>query len=1499
MLQFQNYHRHSYYTNVRVSDSAASNEDYAKRAAEIGHGIISTCEHGTAGRYIEGYELAEKYNLKFLMGAEAYWVKDRFEKDRTNCHIYIGARNENGRQAINDVLSEACLTGFYGQPRIDIPLLLSLPARDMWVTSACLAFWKYDDVDDIVAKLKDHFGKNFYLEVQYHNTDRQREINRRILALSKLLNIPLIMGCDSHYIYEEGAIERADFIASKGMEYADEAGWFMDYPDGDTAYKRFADQCVLSHEQILEAINNTNVFLEVEPYENPCFTHDVKMPTLYPDWTQEQKDAEYDRLIWDAWETEKQSVPQSRWAEYEREIKRETDIVHTTLHSDYFLLDHEIIKRGRELGGVITSTGRGCFTGEALVHTTESIKNLSDIEIGDRVFSEDGHAHTVLNTFQYVIEEPMIQIEHAYGSSEISPLICTKDHKILIHRDNENIWIKAEDVQLSDMVCAPKIHFDDEKKSHYDLINWNIFGYSADNDIIYEKRGKIKQSYQYNPSDVARHIGVGKSIVENLVNGKLETFKRRPEKIVDLLEYIPFNTIDEYRKYVNDNRTIRVNRIIQNDVIFNQFIGMMYGDGFILNSPEKCVVGLAINTQNHKNIINRSIFFEIARRFNVDVYEHQAKNKNLTQLIINSRVVCEFLSGLLFKSDISKHKVFNSELFNQNIDNLHAIYLGMHLTDGTQDDRYSFDNTSLSICNAYKLLGMATTNQIYTITHRRPFRSGRYSCQGCYKIRCARNCVKQKYRIKSDTNFIYLPVHSVKCVDSKKQIVYDLMVEGCHSYLINNMIVHNSGVSFITNKLLGLTDVDRIAATVKMYPERFMSPTRILETKSLADLDINCGNPSVFAKAQKEILGEDHAYPMIAYGTMKPKAAWKMYAKSQNVDFEIANEVSAQIGKYEKAVAHANEDDRDTIDVHDYIEQRFHEIYDQSEIYRGVVVSASIHPCSYLLYQGNIRREIGLTRAKDNIVCCMDGKWAEEYKFLKNDLLKVSVVDLIDRVYKRVGQERHSIRNLLAECPPTSEVWDVYKKGCTLGINQCEQDGTRQRVMKYAPHNISEICAFVAAIRPGFKSMYSTFESRKHFDYGIKSLDDLIQTPEMPNSFIMYQEQSMAALNYAGIPMSECYEIIKNIAKKRVEKVLKYKDQFLNEFAKAIMRNENTSAEMASQLSIKVWQILEDSSKYLFNASHSYCVALDSLYGAYLKTKYTLEFYETFLRVLEEKGDKDRMAAVKDEAESYFNIKFPPYRFGQDNRSVVANHASNEITNTMSAIKGFGESVGEMLYECGQQSFASFIEVLKWLDEHGIKSSKTTPLIKIDYFMEFGNVPTLLAISEMFDFFKQGSAKTIKKENAGQYEDSLLKFSIGVNAKGVELKSYSITDCWALMLDAEQHIRALNLPDLDYKEKANIQIELLGYVDLTTGKEEDRKKLIITDYRPLLSKDDGNVWAYRLFTRSIGSGKSAAMTCYNKVYRDDPIKTGDIIYVKAIAKNNAGYWMLQDYDKIA
>lgn len=1059
MKIFQNYHRHSMFTNVKVPDSTATNQKYATRAKELGHGIISSMEHGWQGNYYDTYKIAKKNGLRPVIGAEAYWVKDRFTQDSSNCHIYIGAKNENGRQALNDIISEANLTGYYRQARIDVPLILSLPKDDVIVTTACLAYWKYPDIDEITKEFANHFRDNFFLEVQYHNTQKQRELNRHIVDLHNKLKIPLIMGCDSHFIHSDNFQTRKDFLFSKNIEYPDEEGWYLDYPDGDEAYRRFANQCVLSHSEINDAIDNTNVFLDVEEYDTPIFNTEIKMPSLYPGYTQEQKDKEYKKLVWQGWKSYRETIPRDQWELYESEILKEIQTVIDTKMADYFIDDYYIIKKGKENGGWLTKSGRG------------------------------------------------------------------------------------------------------------------------------------------------------------------------------------------------------------------------------------------------------------------------------------------------------------------------------------------------------------------------------------------------------------------------------------------------SAVSFVTNMLLGFTEVDRIAAKVHMYPERFMSTTRILQSGSLPDIDQNCANVAPFAKAQQEVLGEDHAYPMIAYGTMQKSAAWKLYAKSQGIPFEIANTISDQLKKYEKAVKHASEDEKDDVDVRDYIGKEFWEIYEKSKDYLGLITSWSIAPCSYLLYQGSIRKEIGLVKIKDHLCCLMDGHWAEECHFLKNDLLKVSVVDSIYRTYQMLGTEPPNVQTLLEQCTSDDPAWDIYKRGCTIGINQVEQSGTASRVAKYSPHNISELAAFVAAIRPGFKSMYKQFESREPFSYGVKAFDDLIQTEEMPNSYILYQEQEMAALNYAGIDMSDCYTAIKNIAKKRAEKVLAYKDKFISGFTKTMTENEGKTEEEATELVHKLWQIIEDSASYSFNASHSYCVALDSLYGAWLKAHHPLEFYSVQLTLAEEKGDKDKMNALKAEAEVYFNIVFPPFRFGQDNSKITPDSTTNTINNTIASIKGFSSSVGVILYEVSKLQKSTFVEVLRELDSRGLKTATVRPLILIDYFQQYGSAKQLIIIQEAWDLFKQGNAKQLKFEKASPFlQDIMSQLEV---PKGKTFYAVNgLVD--KILANYEETILTQIKEDYPLREKMNSSLEILGYVDVMTNKEIDRKRLLIIDVFPLPDKQ-GKPWAYRITTKSIGSGKTARLTAKASVFNRRPIKAGDIVYAAELWKNLQGYWYLLKY----
>ena len=319
--------------------------------------------------------------------------------------------------------------------------------------------------------------------------------------------------------------------------------------------------------------------------------------------------------------------------------------------------------------------------------------------------------------------------------------------------------------------------------------------------------------------------------------------------------------------------------------------------------------------------------------------------------------------------------------------------------------------------------------------------------------------------------------------------------------------------------------------------------------------------------------------------------------------------------------------------------------------------------------------------------------------------------------------------------------------------------------------------------------------------------------------------------------------------------------------------------------------------------SHSYCVALDSLYGAWLKAHYPLEFYEVCLSVYDQKGDKDKLSELKEEAERYFKIQFPPFRFRQDNRRYLAMPGKNQIVNKLSSIKGVGSSACALLYQCGKAKHDGFFSVLAWLDKKSFKSAKVIPLIKIGYFQEFGNTTQLLRLTQIWDWLGQGTSKQIRKDKlAGDMLELVKAHATDRNAKGTELKTYTITDMTGLLRDIEHTVlHVYDLREVDYRVMAQNQLDILGYVDLTTGKPEDRRKLFIRECYAIENRwgKSGGVWKYKVNTMSIGSGRTASLTLDPKLYSAKPVKAGDIILcTRDPYKDEKGYWHLIDYEYI-
>lgn len=1057
-----NYHKHTSLSNKWLKDSPLLPIDYWNELkARYGDKscIYTTVEHGWAGNYFKQYDDLEKFNkkngtnIRWIYGAEAYWVKDRHESDRSNCHIVLLARTDKGRKAINKILSIANKDGYYARPRIDLDLIGLLPYDDVMITTACIAFWnKYDDIGDIVRCLVQKFP-HFYLEVQAHNTPEQKELNRRIIKISEGLNVPIIAGCDSHVIAESQILDRDELLKSGNIHYEDEDGWYMDYPTYDGLFERFKQQGVLTDEQIKAAINNTNVLFE---FEDIKLDRSLKVPVIKElrNKTQEERNHIFEQILKDEWFLQKADINKDKLQQYYQEIKHDIGEIEACNMADYFILSYMVMKRGQEkYGGILTPSGRG------------------------------------------------------------------------------------------------------------------------------------------------------------------------------------------------------------------------------------------------------------------------------------------------------------------------------------------------------------------------------------------------------------------------------------------------SAVSMYLNKLLRLTKVDKVNSPVLMYSERFLTKERVLDSHTPPDIDNNVSDRQPFIQAQRDLVGELGTYDLLALGTLKFKAAWKMYARAYNVEPDTANEVSKQIDRYETAKKHA--EDGETVDIHKYIEPKYQELVDGCKKYLGIYDTAKGHPCGCLCYEGDIESDIGISLCKSEatgkevLVANIESGTIDAFGYLKQDYLIVDSIGLTYDIYKEAGIEPFTVNQLLEKIAHDDATWQIYADGYTQCVNQCEQPRSTQKVMRYKPKNIAELTQFIAAIRPSFQSMYQTFEQRQHFDYGIKAFDDLLQDEYCSSSFILYQESLMKVLGFAGFPMSETYTIIKAISKKKDYIIKDAKPKFIKNFAQAILDTGETNDDSkAHELADKVWTIIENSAAYGFNSAHAYCMAIDSVTIAYLKAHYPLEFYKCVLQRFTDKGEKDKVALIKQEMLKR-GYKLKDIQFGDDNRAFNIDRANNCIVQTMASIKDMPKSAPEALYELGKSDIKNRAALYQALmDDPRINKKAIEILFHLGYFNKFAQPNRLIAEYEIYQ--KYISAKVLTKSS---FDDIMIDVIRPCCGKETE-KQFREIDNKALITAL---IKQANIKSATIVDRIKWQLEYLGYCTVNDPNSDPNDWLVLE----VKTTGYGTVYV-KIYNLCFGVERTHKVN--RQYYSKNPINVGNCI--KAVIqekdkykKNEDGEWI--------
>jgi DNA polymerase III alpha subunit len=673
-------------------------------------------------------------------------------------------------------------------------------------------------------------------------------------------------------------------------------------------------------------------------------------------------------------------------------------------------------------------------------------------------------------------------------------------------------------------------------------------------------------------------------------------------------------------------------------------------------------------------------------------------------------------------------------------------------------------------------------------------------------------------------------INKDKYEEYKKEINHDIKeIESCNmaDYFILSYYVmkygqekyggvltptgRGSAVSMYLNKLLRLTKVDKVNSSVLMYSERFLTKERVLESHTPPDIDNNVSSREPFIQAQKELIGDLGTYDLIALGTLKLKAAWKMYARANGISPETANEVSKQLSSYELAKKHAEENE--VINIEDYVDSGYKELVKGCQKYLGIYDNIKGHPCATIAYDGDVESDIGVVLCKSDatgnkvLTAVIESGTIDAFGYLKQDYLIVDSIGLTYDIYKEIGIEPYSVNQLLEKVKDDKKVWDIYANGFTQCVNQCEQPKSTAKVMRYKPQNIAELTQFVAGIRPSFQSMYHTFESREHFEYGIKALDQLLQDEYCSSSFILYQESLMKVLEFAGFPMSDTYTIIKAISKKKDYIIKDAKPKFIKNFALAIIATgETNDLEKANELATQVWTIVENSAAYGFNSAHAYCMAIDSVTIAYLKAYYPLEFYKVVLQRFTNKGEKNKVSLIKQEMiKRGFSLK--EIKFGDDNRQFNIDKENNCIIQTMTSIKDMPKSTPDALYELGIKGVKNRAELYQSLiNDNRINSKAIEILFKLNYFSQFGSPKKLMTEFEIYK--KYIDSKVISKSKLTNEEINIIKECAGKETD----KQFKDIDNKKLIL---KMIKITPIEKTTIFDLIKWQIEFLGYTTLS------------------------------------------------------------------------------------
>ncbi len=203
------------HTEFSLLDGLSRIKALVKRAQELEMPALAITDHGTMFGAIDFYDACLDADIKPIVGVETYLSPRGMEDkdatlDRTPFHMLLLAENDTGYQNLLKISSEAQLRGYYYRPRVDLDFLAA-HSEGLIATSGCLAAkipryvqeGRDEEAREWIGRFQEMFGpERFYLELQEHDIDLQRQLNQWLIDYNRTnhTDVGLLATTDLHYV---------------------------------------------------------------------------------------------------------------------------------------------------------------------------------------------------------------------------------------------------------------------------------------------------------------------------------------------------------------------------------------------------------------------------------------------------------------------------------------------------------------------------------------------------------------------------------------------------------------------------------------------------------------------------------------------------------------------------------------------------------------------------------------------------------------------------------------------------------------------------------------------------------------------------------------------------------------------------------------------------------------------------------------------------------------------------------------------------------------------------------------------------------------------------------------------------------------------------------------------------------------------------------------------------------------------------------------------------